>query len=199
MRTTSLLFLTILSVCLLASCAAPEPPASDYNTVATIKDIMDSAIDPAADHIWESFTTEVSAEGIVENRPQNEEEWKEERRKAVILVEAANLLMMPGRRVAKPGDKSENPEIELDPAEIEALINKDRENFMVLTKDFQQVAIRMLKAIDDRNIQEILQTGGDLDVTCENCHRKYWYPNDPGFQQPAEAAPGATDQTGAEK
>jgi hypothetical protein len=197
MRTTSLLFLTISSVCLLASCAAPEPAASDYNTVGTIKDIMDSAIDPAADFIWESFTTEVSADGIVEKRPQNDEEWKEVRRKAVILVEAANLLMMPERRVAKPGDKSENPEIELSPEEIEALISKDRDTFIQLAKDFQQNAIAQLKAADQRNVEEMLQLGGELDVKCENCHRKYWYPNDPGFQEPAQL-PSATDSTGTE-
>jgi hypothetical protein len=32
---------------------------------------------------------------------------EEERRKAVLLVEAANLLLMPGRKVAKAGEKAE--------------------------------------------------------------------------------------------
>lgn len=193
MRTYLLALLTVPLVCLLASCTAPAPPSSDYNIVATIKDIMDSAVDPAADFIWESFTTEVSAEGVVEKRPQNDEEWKEVQRKAVILVESANLLMMPGRRVAKPGDKSENPEIELNPEEIEGLINKDRDTFIKLAKEFQQTAIDQLKATEDRNIEELLRLGGDLDVKCENCHRKYWYPNDPAFQeQPPEAAPAGT-------
>lgn len=192
MRTYTLAFLTVSSVCFLASCAAP-PPAADYNAVATIKDIMDSEIDPAADYIWESLGTEVSAAGIVERRPQNEDEWKEERRKAVILVEAANLLMMPGRHVANPGDKSENPEIELGPEEIEALISKDRATFIKLAKEFQQTAVEQLKAVDARDIQEMLRTGGDLDTRCENCHKTYWYPNDPVYQQQStEATPAAT-------
>jgi hypothetical protein len=193
MRKYSLILLAAPLICVLASCAAPAPPASDYNTVATIKDIMDSAIDPAADYIWESLGTEVSAEGIVEKRPQNEEEWKEERRKAIILVEAANLLMMPGRHVAKPGEKAENPEVELAPEEIEALINKDRESFIKLTKDFQDMAIQQLKAVEARDIPELLRTGGDLDTKCENCHKKYWYPNDPVYkeQQSAPADKGA--------
>ena len=108
MRKYLIVFLAFPLVCLLGSCAAPPPP-SDYNIVATIKDIMDSAIDPSADYIWESVGTEVSAAGILDKRPQTDEEWKEERRRAVILVEAANLLLMPGRRVAKAGEKSENP------------------------------------------------------------------------------------------
>jgi hypothetical protein len=147
---------------------------------------MDSAVDPSADYIWESIGTEVSAAGIVEHRPQNDDEWKEERRKAVLLVEAANLLLMPGRKVAKAGEKAENPEVELGPEEIEALINKDRAQYVKLVKEFQQTAIEQLKAVDDRNIMELLRTGGDLDTRCENCHKVYWYPNDPSFKEEAK-------------
>lgn len=178
-----LIFIMFLLVSLSASCAVP---ASNYNMVATIKDIMDSAIDPAADYMWESIRTEVSEAGIVERRPQNDEEWKEERRKAMILVEAANLLMMPGRKVAQPGDKAETPEVELSPEEIQKLIDKDRDTFIKLAKEFQQTAIEQLKAVEDRNIPELLRTGGDLDTRCENCHKVYWYPNDPSFKQPVE-------------
>ena len=199
MRKYLLLFLAIPVACLFASCAATPPP-SDYNLVATIKDIMDSAIDPAADYIWESIGTEVSAAGVVDKRPQNDEEWKEERRKAVMLVEAANLLMMPGRKVAKAGEKAENPEVELGPAEIEALINKDRSAFIKLAKEFQETAIEQLKAVEEKNVPELLRTGGDLDTRCENCHKTYWYPNDPSFKnQPAEQAPAEKGAKGSEK
>ena len=204
MRKYLIIFLALPVVCAFASCTVPAP-ASDYNIVATIKDIMDSAVDPSADYIWESIGTEVSAAGIVDHRPQNDEEWKEERRRAVLLVEAANLLMMPGRKVAKAGEKAENPEVELSPEEIEALINKDRPTFIRLAKEFQKTAIEQLKAVDDRNVMELLRAGGDLDTNCENCHKVYWYPNDPAFKQPSTSestdkgsAAGSTDK-GAEK
>jgi len=185
-----IIFLVLPAICLLASCAAAPPP-SDYNTVATIKDIMDSAVDKSADYIWESLGTEVSAEGVKEKRPSNEEEWKEERRRAILLVEAANLLLMPGRKVAKAGEKAENPEVELSPEQIEALITKDRPQFVKLAKEFQDTAIEQLKAVDERNIQDMLKAGGDLDTRCENCHKVYWYPNDPAFKQPEGGAPTA--------
>jgi hypothetical protein len=184
-----IILLVFPAICLLASCAAAPP--SDYNTFATIKDIMDSAVDPSADYIWESLGTEVSAEGVKEKRPSNEDEWKEERRKAVLLVEAANLLLMPGRKVAKAGEKAENPEVELSPEQIEALITKDRPQFVKLAKEFQETAIEQLKAVDERNIQDMLKAGGDLDTRCENCHKVYWYPNDPAFKQPEGGAPTA--------
>jgi len=191
MRKFLIIFLLFTAICLLASCAAPAPAASDYNLVATIKDIMDSAVDPSADYIWESLGTEVDAAGGHDKRPQNDEEWKEERRRAILLVEAANLLVMPGRKVAKAGEKAENPEVELGPEQIEELINKDRPQFLKLAKEFQQTAIEQLKAVDDRNVQDMLRAGGDLDTRCENCHKVYWYPNDPAFKQPAQGEPSA--------
>jgi hypothetical protein len=190
MRKYLTFFLALASVCLLGSCSKPAAPTADYNLVATIKDIMDSHVDPSADYIWQSIGTEVSAEGIKEKRPQNPEEWKEERRRAMVLVEAANLLIMPGRRVAREGEKADNPEVELGPEEIQALIDKDRPNFLRLAKEFQTTAIEQLKAVDDKDIEALLKVGGDVDTRCENCHKVYWYPNDPAFKdQPAADAP----------
>ena len=193
MRKYFLLFPVVLVICFTVSCAgsktetAAANAAPTYDTVATIKDIMDSMVDPSADYIWESIGTEVSAAGIIEKAPRNPEEWKEERRRAILLVEAANLLVMPGRHVAKPGEKSENPGIELGPDEIEALIEKDRPTFIRLAREFQQTAILQLKAIEDKDMMAILKTGGDIDTNCENCHKTYWYPNDPAFaNQPKE-------------
>ncbi len=187
MRKYSLLFPLVLLISLSVSCSGPtaEPPASaapNYNIVATIKDIMDSMVDPSADYIWESVATEVSAAGVVEKFPKNNDEWKEERRRAIQLVEAANLLVMPGRHVAKAGEKSDNPGIELGPEEIEALIDKDRPTFIRLAREFQETAIEQLKAVDNKDVQELLRTGGDIDTRCENCHKTYWYPNDPAYK-----------------
>jgi len=190
MRKYLTFFLALASAGLLGSCSKPDAPTADYNLVATIKDIMDSHVDPSADYIWQSIGTEVSADGIKEKRPQNPEEWKEERRRAMVLVEAANLLIMPGRRVAKEGEKADNPEVELGPEEIQALIDKDRPNFLRLAKEFQTTAIEQLKAVDDKDIEALLKVGGDVDTRCENCHKVYWYPNDPAFKdQPAADAP----------
>jgi hypothetical protein len=191
MRICLTVFLLFPVVCLFSSCSAPEPatpaaPASDYNVDGTIKDIMDSLVDPAADYIFESLGTEASAEGVVEKRPRTDDEWKEERRRAIVLVESANLLMMPGRKVAKAGEKAQNPEVELNPDQIEALINKNPAAYYKLVKEFQQTAIEQLKAVDNRDIQELMRTTGDMDARCENCHKVYWYPNDPAYKGTSE-------------
>jgi hypothetical protein len=103
--------------------AAPPPP--EYTPTATVKDLMQSVVDPNADVVWLAVTTVQSNKGTVETRPKTDEEWTKVRHGAVALMEASNLLMVPGRHVAKPGEKSETPGVELEPSEMEALINKD--------------------------------------------------------------------------
>src|SRR5688572_28522593 len=98
-----------------ASCAEQKPATKvpDYRLIATIKDLMDAQVDPSAEFIWQSVSTMVTPTGSVTKAPRNPEEWNEVRRRAITLLEATNLLMMPGRRVAQPGEKSANPNVEL--------------------------------------------------------------------------------------
>ena len=122
-----------------APAVAPAPPprsrpnqAAEFRTTATIKDIMDSMVDPSADYLWESVATIVTKKGTEERRPRTDEDWKKVRRRAITLIEATNLLIMDGRLVAKPGEKSENPGIELGPEEIKGVIDDDPASFIKL-------------------------------------------------------------------
>src|SRR5678810_280997 len=101
---------------------AAAQPQAEYRTNATIKDIMDSMVDPGADYIWDAVETVVSAKGVEEKMPRTDEEWKEVRRHAIMLLEATNALQIPGRHVAKPGEKADDPKVELAPEQIEEKI-----------------------------------------------------------------------------
>src|SRR5580693_1119823 len=89
-----ILLLFFFSVFVMVACnrTQPPPPPSSFQPEATIKDIMDSMVDPSADVLWESVATIVSAAGIEERQPRTDDEWKTVHRNAVILVEATNLL-----------------------------------------------------------------------------------------------------------
>ncbi len=164
-----------ISLFLAGACKAQQP-GPEYRTTATIKDIMDSMVDPSADALWESVATIVSAAGTDERRPKTDEDWKNVRRHAVILVEATNLLKMEGRHIAKPGEKSENPGIELEPEQMEKMMAEDRQSFIKLANALHDAALPALKAIDAKNAEGLLDAGEAIDVACENCHLKYWYP-----------------------
>src|SRR5579862_505976 len=164
------------------------PPPSPYRLTATIKDIMDSEVDPSADYLWESVATIVSAAGIEEKRPKTDEDWTNVRRKAITLLEATNLLVMEGRSVAKAGEKSENPGIELGPEEIAKVIASDRASWVNFAHALNDATMTMFKAIESKNADAMLNAGGALDTACENCHLKYWYPLDEQAQKAKEGA-----------
>jgi cytochrome c556 len=83
---------------------------------------------------------------------------------------------MPGRRAAPPGAKSENPGSELEPAQIQALMNKQRPSFVAHAHVLHEAAMEALRAIDARNIDKISEAGGTIDEACESCHLQFWYP-----------------------
>jgi len=82
-----------------ASSAAAREPTPD----ATIQELMTTRIDPAADALWASVSTVITAAGVQEKQPRTEAEWQTVRRHAVTLIEGAKLLATPARRVAMPG------------------------------------------------------------------------------------------------
>jgi hypothetical protein len=143
---------------------------------ATIKDIMDSMVDPSADALWDSVATIESVTGVEQRAPRTDEEWKAVHRSAVILVEATNLLVMEHRHVAKAGEKAENPNVELSPERIEAEIQRDRQAWIDHAHKLHDAALPALKATEERSAQGLFDAGEAIDQACENCHLKYWYP-----------------------
>src|SRR5688572_7393604 len=98
MRIHWILIATLL--CVASGCTRPEPPAPELSSVATLRELMASMIDPSADFLFETIVVIVDEKGIIDKTPKTDEEWKEVRRHALILLEAPNLLISAGRRVA---------------------------------------------------------------------------------------------------
>lgn len=149
-----------------------------YAPTATIKDLMDAVVDPSADDVWNAVSTTVDSGGITEKVPRTDQEWAEVRHGAIRLVEGANLLIMPGRHMARLGERSETPGVELEPKEMEVLVNKDPAAWNARAKALRDVSLEVLHAIDARDADKLTEVGGRLDTACENCHRQYWYPNE---------------------
>ncbi len=60
---------------------------------------MRDEVDASADAIWDSVGSVSSREsGSMERQPHTDAEWTAVRRHAVVLLEASNLLMIPGRK-----------------------------------------------------------------------------------------------------
>lgn len=162
--------------------AEVKPGEAPFRTTGTIKDIMDSVVDPNADYLWDAVATTISKAGTDEKMPRTDEDWKQARRHAIALIEATNLLVIEGRKVANAGEKSENPEVELGPEEIQKLLDGDRNSWVMHAHGLHDAAMVALKAIESKNVQGLLDAGEGIDEACENCHKQYWYPNE---NQPA--------------
>jgi hypothetical protein len=168
---------------LLVACAPRSGPTGaipsqpPFLPTATFQDLMDSEIDPAADYIWGSVGTIITAAGVEERQPRTDEEWKELRRKAITLVEAANLLLIPGRHVASKEFSSAGPGV-LSSAEIERKLVADPLSFDAFALGLREVALKELLAIDHRDVAAMSAAGEVLDEACEACHVANWYPHE---------------------
>ena len=183
--------LALLVVALASGCRAAPPPApaaAEFRPTGTVREIMGLMVDPSADFIWQSVATTVTAAGIDERRPRTDDEWTMVKRSAMTLVEATNLLLI-DRPTGTKEDISANPNIELSPAEIDVLRQKDPQLWKNFVKALYDSAIPALNAINAKDADALLNSGEAIDVACENCHLHYWYP-------PNRTPPAAPSQRG---
>ena len=163
----------------------PKPQAVELLRTATIKDIMDSMVDPSGDFMFESIQQISDEHGIREKAPETAKEWEEVRHHLIILLEAPNLLVMEGRKVAQPGERSEYPQIENQPDDVQKLLDADRPAFIRRARRLQDAAAMAMKAADAKDKDALLKAIDGIDKACENCHLHYWYPNDKRAQEAA--------------
>jgi hypothetical protein len=167
-------------------------PVPKYRLTATIPDLMEGVIDPSADVLWDSVAYVANTQGIEDRQPRTTEEWKKVRVSAITLIEAANLLSMPGRLVdgrsgpeglratgASAASRSAIPvgSGELTHAEIQQRIDSTHPAFVQFARNLQDAALKALAAIDRKDPVGLMDAGGQIDEACEACHLTYWYPN----------------------
>lgn len=157
---------------------APKVDLSDFIPQASIVEIMDSMVMPAAQALWDAVAIDVTENGTIEKIPQTDDDWAKLRWQAVTLAEATNALVVPGRHVAVPGGPQPDPEEGLSPAEVEALVAKDRPAFVAHAHVLHEAAMEALRAIDARSVDAISEAGGTIDAACEGCHLQFWYPEE---------------------
>jgi len=182
----ALIFATVsLHGCNSAPKTKSEPAVSDtykppFKTVASIKELMDSTVDPAADGLWDSVAIISNEKGVEKREPRTDEEWQAVRRHAITLIESMNLVMMNGRHAAPPGTR---PKLgELSPDQIEAKIAANRPEFDLFADGVRGKALVALDAIDRKDTKTLFSVGSDIDQACEGCHVTFWYPDS---QRPA--------------
>jgi hypothetical protein len=155
---------------------------------------MQSVVAPSAQGLWEAVGTISNAKGTVHLEPKTDAEWAAVRRNAITLLESANLLLVPGRRIAPAGAETlraeeADPGAELPPAEIEKRVLANWQTWTAMTHALNDSAMTILKAVDAKDARGLETTGSDLDAVCESCHLTFWYPPQEAPAAPSKPAP----------
>lgn len=174
MRIVAPTALSVFALLLTSACGGPEP---EYRTTATLREVMKSIVDPNADYVWKSVASRVTIKGVEETRPRTDEDWTELREHAIALAEATDLLQIPGRLVAHPGEQSDNPKVEEPPEVIKTMIDSDRGAWIKHSHGLHDAVMKVIKAIDAKDVDGVQEAGSAIDDACEACHKQYWYPD----------------------
>jgi drug/metabolite transporter (DMT)-like permease len=116
--------------------------------VASVKQIMNGIVAPAATSVFDAVSTVVTAEGIKEKVPATDAEWEALGNSAAALVEAGNLMLI-GQRAVDHGE------------------------WVTMSKALIDAGTRTLRAVEEKNSQKVFELGETLYEACDNCHRKY--------------------------
>jgi len=160
---------------------APPEPAAEQNSGeflpdATVREIMESMMSPAAEAIWDSVAFVSTEEYTIDAKPETAEDWQQLRRQAVTMAEAANALLIPGRRIGSSGEPADDPEHELSPDEMQTMIDNNRAAWVGFAHAMHAQAMETIRIIDAKSVDGLSDVGGTIDAACEGCHLQFWYP-----------------------
>lgn len=157
----------VLISLLLAACGQSERPAETHSIpfkpTGDVKFIMQWVLDPAADQIWDSAGSIITDEGVEDLRPTTEDGWLAVQRSAVIVAEAGNLLMMPGRA-------------------------KDNGDWQEFALGLVDAGLSAKSAAEAQDADALFDAGGQIYRVCSSCHAAYVQDQGkPGIQGPEKA------------
>jgi hypothetical protein len=132
-----------------ARAATPAAAAAPETTpVATIKQIMIGITNPAAYVVYEAVGTKTTSKGIEEIAPQTDEDWQKVESAGAAVVESGNLMLI-GNRALDKGD------------------------WVKMTHEMIEHGKRAMAAAKAKDKDKIVEAGGDLNTSCDNCHARY--------------------------
>jgi hypothetical protein len=129
---------------------APAAPPSGVTLtpIATVKQIMEGIVGPAADRVFASVKYTETLAGREEKVPRTDDEWRAVGNDAAALVESGNLLLVKGRRV-------------------------DDDGWIRMSRAMIDAGQIVLRAAQAKSPDKVLEAGEALNVSCDTCHLRY--------------------------
>ena len=158
--------------------ASPAPQSRTDTSSLSIRTIMAAMVDPSGDFLFASVADIADERGVTHKAPATPQEWEAVRHHLQVLVDAQQLLIVPGRRAAEPGDRSSNPAVENEPEQVQRLLDAEHPDFVRRAERLRQAAELGLQAVGSHDTKALFTAVTAIDKACESCHLHYWYPND---------------------
>ncbi|MBV1932153.1 MAG: hypothetical protein KUG71_10615 [Porticoccaceae bacterium] len=141
---------------LLAACSPSEQEQSKtqeielipFTPAGDVKYTMQWVLDPAADHIWDSAGTIITAAGSRELAPTTDEGWLAVQHSAAVVAETGNLLMMPGRA-------------------------RDDGDWRDISLGLVAAGLSAQAAAEAHDSDALFDAGGQIYRVCTSCHSAY--------------------------
>jgi hypothetical protein len=132
-----------------ARAATPATAAAvETAPVATTKQIMIGITNPAAYVVYEAVGTKTTSKGIEEIAPQTDADWAKVESAGAAVAESGNLMLTGSRAI-------------------------DKGDWVKMTNDMIEQGKKAMAAAQAKDKDKIVEAGGDLNTTCDNCHARY--------------------------
>jgi hypothetical protein len=119
--------------------------------VASVGLLMQTIIEPAADHYWDAVGSVTDEHGTTSFSPTSAEEWTELRNNGYVLAESGNLLMMEGRA-------------------------RDQGDWLRLARAMVEAGRQAAVAAEQRDTTAVFEAGSVVYQACSACHAAYLIP-----------------------
>ena len=131
-----------------ATPAAAASAAVETTPVGSIKQIMIGITNPAAYVVYEAVGTKSGPQGVEEIAPKTDEEWQKVESAGAAVVESGNLILTGNRAI-------------------------DKGDWVKMTRAMMDQGQKAMAAAKAKDKDKIVEAGGELNTTCDNCHERY--------------------------
>ena len=142
----------LLSACQPQKAAQPATPVK-YNTDLAMPELMGHVVDPSAWVYWKGAGYIETAKGDVKLVPTTTEGWESLESAAATLIEAGNVLQLPGRARIPPG--------------------KDESDWNRFAQQLTSEAILAKAAAEKHDENGVYTQGAKLYQVCTACHAEF--------------------------
>ena len=132
---------------LLSAVCQSQTPAAPYRAFTDVVQTMEWILEPAAEIIWDSAGTIITAQGSEELAPTTDEGWQEVVQAAALVAEAGNLLMIPGRNAGP--------------------------DWQGYAQDLVEAGAVAVSAAQAHDSDALFDAGGQIYQVCLACHSQY--------------------------